>query len=70
MSRGSVEQELTEQELGDRTAKQSAQVVTQSWLRMKWLTLFRGYRVHRAEHIPKQAIVGQVEYDSTWWLVH
>ena len=45
-------------------------ISTKSWLRMWWLTMFRGYRVSRTERVPKQYVFGRLTYDNTWWLRH
>ncbi len=69
MTLDSIEHEVIKQALVNRLAKRSAQVVTKSWFRMKWLTFFRGYHVNRAEHTPIQVIFGRVRYETTRWLL-
>lgn len=48
--------------------KRTEEILTNSWVRMIWLTRVRGYRVRHVAEKPCQGMWGGVHYVTHWWL--
>ncbi len=51
-----------------QTANGKRNYWTTSRVEMWWLKFYRGYRIVCAQHVPKRAVFGHIQYESVWCL--